>query len=94
MVSLNEETCEFVTGQRIKVAGDILWPDSPIGTIALPPDTIGYISPGWGDLYRIYARKGVPVRSYWVGFDSPQSDGSDDGPYSAGAVDEDSMVLI
>jgi hypothetical protein len=35
-----------------------------------------------------------PIRQYFVWFDEELSDGSEDGPYAAGTVDEEFLVEL
>jgi hypothetical protein len=86
----------FDVGTRVIVHGHWEFPDGTVGQIAWPPEyMIALCEPGeWKDHRRIHpSRKGL-MTSYYVTFDTPTDDGSGDGPYVGGEIDESAIREI
>ncbi len=90
---MDEAEGPFNLGQKVRVLAEG-WPDKPTGTIVKPDASIQYIIPNWTGLFSWSKSTGILHRVYWVDFDTPQSDGSDDGPYGSGAVSEDYLEAL
>ena len=82
-------------GDKVRVIDHWEWPDGIIGTITEPDPVMIQLTPGeWQGLRRVMnGPKGVII-TYYVLFDTPQDDGSGDGPYLGGEIEEESLRLI
>lgn len=83
-------------GDRVKLKGHWEFPDGTIGTIAQPPDfVVGLCEEGeWQEHRRIHSCRTGMMTSYYVVFDTPTDDGSGDGPYLGGEIDESSIQSL
>lgn len=90
-----EDWPSFEVRDRVRLAGHWEFPDGTIGTISEPDPFIVELSgPGeWQGHRRIHAGRDRMLTTYFVRFDTPTDDGSGDGPYSAGEIEEESMEL-
>jgi hypothetical protein len=69
----------FAEELRVRILPHWSWPDGGIGQVKS------------SDI--VETTKG-PIRQYFVWFDEELSDGSEDGPYAAGTVDEEFLVEL
>ena len=83
----------FDIDDRVILQGHWEFPDGTIGTIAEPPEfMVALCEPGeWQEHRRIHPCRNGLMTSYYVVFDTPTDDGSGDGPYLGGEIDESSI---
>ncbi len=74
----------FAAGDRVRIAESAYWAKGQAATV----------NPGgWSNIgSRIERRLAGPTRVYFVFFDTPQDDGSGDGPYRGGEFAEAELV--
>ena len=83
----------FQVGDRVALKSHWEFADGIAGTIAYPlPVMVELAEPGeWEGCRRVSPGRRGPVTIYHVAFDTPQDDGSGDGPYRGAEIDENSL---
>lgn len=86
----------FQLHDRVKIRGHWEFPDGTTGTISAPPEFMVSLSEPdeWHGHRRIHPCRNGMTTSYYVVFDTPTDDGSGDGPYLGGEIDEASMQRL
>ena len=80
---------KFKDGDRVLITGSFGWGSGGTGTVRPAPDYAVSLADDWIDgVARLEEHLDVPTLVYWVVFDHPLADLSDDGPYNAGSVEE------
>jgi len=77
-------------GDRVRVVGHAEWQEGVIGVVAPPePFQVSLAKLGeWQRCRRVVQGRTRPIIFYFILFDEPQDDGSGDGPYRGGEIDE------
>ena len=80
---------------RVRIRPGSHWPAGATGVVSgdleipLPAEVVH-----WPDGARVVPTTHGPERYYFVWFDSPQDDGSGDGPYRGGEIAESELEVI
>ena len=72
----------FKRGDRVKLICEWKWPTAPEATVISGPGR------------SVTLRTGREVVVYYVGFDTPVHDSSEDGPYSSTEAFDDELMLV
>ena len=82
-------------GDRVRINGDWEWPDGATGIVEKPdPVMVELCSNEWQGIRRVSKARTQTIITYFIKFDEPQDDGSGDGPYAGGEIDEANLELI
>ena len=86
----------YPVGTRVVLKGHWEFPDGTIGTIAEPTDFLRELSGDdqWNDHVQTCWAKDKKILSYFVLFDEATDDGSGDGPYTGGVIDQGAIQVL
>jgi len=86
----------FRLGDRVRIVRHPEWPDGVTGTISTPAGVVVQLAgeDEWQRCRRVVQGRNRLIEFYWVRFDAPHDDGSGDGPYAGGEIDEQYLELI
>lgn len=82
---------KYAAGDRVAITGSHEWGSGGTGTVGAPPFAVTDRTGAWGDGV---TRVEGSIVVYWVEFDVPILDCTEDGPYLAGTVEEYALSLI
>jgi hypothetical protein len=103
MKSRTRRSAFFLPGVRVRIDGHWEWPDGTTGIIRPSPGVVrelceetpnsdaDFIAAGL--VRKVKARHGH-IYCQWVQFDVPTDDGSGDGPYTGGEVDNGCLTAL
>ena len=84
----------FLVGDRVKILESYYWAKGIYGTIKQPPTEFGQWLEDWtGCSKEEMSLRGL-LTFFWVEFDKSQIDADGDGPYFAGAIDSEFLILM
>lgn len=82
-------------GDRVRITGNWEWADGTTGTVEKPDPVMIELCPNeWQGIRRVSKARNQIIITYFIKFDQPQDDGSGDGPYTGGEVDEANLKFI
>jgi hypothetical protein len=86
---------KFSDGYRVLITNSHDWGSGGTGTVRSPHKAVINRTGDWIDgVARVERGIDGPTLVYWVDFDEPLDDRSEDGPYSSGSVEESALYLI
>lgn len=86
---------KFADGDRVLITNSHDWGSGATGTVRPPHEAVTNRTGEWLDgVARMERGINGPTLVYWVYFDAPLNDRSEDGPYRAGSVEEFALSLI
>lgn len=83
----------FSVGDRVKILESYHWAKGIYGTIKQPPTELSQRLEGWTDCSKEETSLRGLLTFFWVEFEESQIDADGDGPYFAGAIDSDFLIL-